>query len=431
MHQVRSAISCRRFLSPGLPSDMPDAPDPPPIALSLSASTRDPGRRPLLAPRLAFASMDQWSMSGLPALAVDLHASLSNLPWAINAYLLPLGALMLFAGGMGDHFGRRRLFLAGLVIFTLASILCAASTSFSSLLAARAVQGLGAALLMPNSLALLGSEFEGEARGRAIGTWAAVGALAGALGPITGGWLIDRVGWRTIFLVNVPLAIAAGFLAWKYVAERRDSRAGPLDSVGAGLSTVGLGLLIWSLTESSGTTTPARFLWIAALAGTAILAGFLWHEGRLRNGALMPLAMFAHRTFAGLNLLTFFLYGSLRGLYCSPAILSDSDRALVRRCRRRCVDADTHRHHSGLALHGQGRVETGRTSAAGGRMRIGRARSGAIDPGRGRRNQLLDGCAAADAPDSARHGSLRRSSRTAGVIESVLRRPRRYCLRHQ
>jgi EmrB/QacA subfamily drug resistance transporter len=249
----------------------------------------------------------------LPALALDLHASASNLPWAIDAYLLPLGALMLFAGGMGDHFGRRRLFLAGLLIFTLASILCAASVSLSTLLAARAVQGLGAALLMPNSLALLGSEFSGEARGRAIGTWAAVGALAGALGPIVGGWLIDRVGWRTIFLLNVPFAIAAGFLAWKYVTERSDARAGPLDSVGAGLSTLGLGLLIWSLTESSG-TTPARFLWMAALAGTAILGGFLWHERRLGKEALMPLAMFAVRTFAGLNLLTFFLYGSMGGL---------------------------------------------------------------------------------------------------------------------
>jgi EmrB/QacA subfamily drug resistance transporter len=250
----------------------------------------------------------------LPALAMDLHASASNLPWAINAYLLPLGALMLFAGGMGDHFGRRRLFLAGLVIFTLASILCAASTTLAALLAARAVQGLGAALLMPNSLAILGSEFNGEARGRAIGTWAAVGALASALGPNAGGWLIDRVGWRTIFLLNVPLAIAAGFLAWKYVSERSDAKAGPLDSVGAGLSTLGLGLLIWSLTESSGTATRPEFLWIAALAGTAILGGFLWHEGRLGDAALMPLAMFAVRTFAGLNLLTFFLYGSMGGL---------------------------------------------------------------------------------------------------------------------
>lgn len=251
----------------------------------------------------------------LPALAIDLHASASSLPWAINAYLLPLGALMLLAGGLGDHYGRRRLFLVGLLIFTLASILCAASPSLSTLLAARGLQGLGAALLMPNSLAILGSDFAGEARGRAIGTWAAVGALASALGPVFGGWLIDRVGWRAIFLLNVPLAIAAGFLAWKYVSERSvGSKAGPIDSVGAALSTVGLGLLIWSLTEASGSTTASAFLWIAALSGTAILGAFLRHERVLRERALMPLAMFAARSFAGLNLLTFFLYGSLGGL---------------------------------------------------------------------------------------------------------------------
>jgi EmrB/QacA subfamily drug resistance transporter len=251
----------------------------------------------------------------LPALAIDLHARPSSLPWTINAYLLPLGALMLLAGGLGDHFGRRRLFLVGLVTFTLASIMCAASPSLAGLLVARGVQGLGAALLMPNSLAILGSEFNGEARGRAIGTWAAVGALAGALGPVIGGWLVDRVGWRSIFLLNVPVAVAAGFLAWKYVTERRDaSDAGPLDSVGAGLSTVALGLLTWALTEASESTSASELLWIVALAGAAILGAFLWHERRLQDRALMPLAMFAVRTFAGLNLLTFFLYGSMGGL---------------------------------------------------------------------------------------------------------------------
>jgi EmrB/QacA subfamily drug resistance transporter len=291
---------------------MADAPNPSTIASS-TAHPRATLAAAILGSSLAFIDGSVVNVA-LPALAIDLHASASNLPWAINAYLLPLGALMLLAGGMGDHFGRRRLFLAGLVIFTLASILCAVSPSLSSLLAARGVQGLGAALLMPNSLAILGSEFSGEARGRAIGTWAAVGALASALGPIIGGWLIDRIGWRAIFLLNVPLAVAAGFLAWKYVAERSDSKAAPLDSVGAGLSTVGLGLAIWSLTEASGSTTPVEFLWLAALAGTAIIGVFLWHERRLRDRALMPLAMFAVRTFAGLNLLTFFLYGSLGGL---------------------------------------------------------------------------------------------------------------------
>lgn len=250
----------------------------------------------------------------LPALAADLHASPSSLPWAINAYLLPLGALILLGGGLGDHFGRRRLFLIGLVTFTLASILCAAAPTLPWLLAGRGLQGLGAALLMPNSLAILGSEFSGEARGRAIGTWAAAGALAGALGPIIGGWLIDTVGWRVIFLLNLPVAAAAGYLAWKYVIDRAETeQAAPLDSLGAGLATMALGLLTWSLTEAAGSDAGLH-PWIAAVAGFALLGAFLWCEHRRKDRALMPLALFAARSFVGLTLLTFFLYGSLGGL---------------------------------------------------------------------------------------------------------------------
>src|SRR5882757_11190472 len=211
----------------------------------------------------------------LPALAIDLHASPSSLPWAINAYLLPLGALILLGGSLGDHFGRRRFFLVGLVTFTLASIICAAAPSLPWLLAGRWLQGLGAALLMPNSLAILGSEFSGEARGRAIGTWAAVGALAGALGPILGGWLVDSVGWRMIFLINVPLAVGAGYLACRYVRERTESRnPAPLDLCGAALATVALGLLTWSLTEASSTGGASSVPWMAAAGGTALLGTF-------------------------------------------------------------------------------------------------------------------------------------------------------------
>jgi EmrB/QacA subfamily drug resistance transporter len=251
----------------------------------------------------------------LPVLGADLHASPSALPWVITAYLLPLGALILLGGGLGDHYGRRRLFLIGLAIFLLASILCAAAPSLAYLLAGRWLQGLGAALLMPNSLAILGSEFSGEARGRAIGTWAAVGALAGALGPVLGGWLIDSVGWRVIFLINVPLAVGAGYLAWRYVRERAESQnPAPLDLCGAALATVALGLLTWSLTEASGTSGASSVPWMAAVAGTALLGTFLWLEERLADRALMPLGLFAARAFVGLTLLTFFLYGSLGGL---------------------------------------------------------------------------------------------------------------------
>src|SRR5712671_80563 len=236
----------------------------------------------------------------LPALGSDLHAIPSVLPWVITAYLLPLGALILLGGGLGDHYGRRRLFLLGLAIFLLASILCAAAPSLAYLLAGRWLQGLGAALLMPNSLAILGSEFSGEARGRAIGTWAAVGALAGALGPVLGGWLVDSVGWRVIFLINVPLAVGAGYLAWKYVRERIESRnPAPLDLCGAALATVALGLLTWSLTEASSTGGASSVPWMAAAGGTALLGTFLWLEERLADRALMPLGLFAARAFVG------------------------------------------------------------------------------------------------------------------------------------
>lgn len=250
----------------------------------------------------------------LPALARDLGAGPDALAWAINAYLLPLGALILLGGGMGDHFGRRRLFLAGLGLFTIASIACAAAPSFAWLLAGRAVQGLGAAMLMPNSLAILGAAFAGEARGRAIGTWAAVGALAGAIGPLVGGWLVDASGWRSIFLLNLPIAAGAALLAWRYVAESREAKpAAALDWGGAALATAGLGLLTWALTLASTPGKAALAGWLGG-AGAVLLAAFIAVEKRRGDRALMPLAMFGTASFIGLTLLTFFVYGALGGL---------------------------------------------------------------------------------------------------------------------
>jgi EmrB/QacA subfamily drug resistance transporter len=251
----------------------------------------------------------------LPAIAGDLHAGPAELSWTINAYLLPLGALMLLGGGAGDHFGRRRLFLGGVAVFTLASILCAAAPTLGWLLTARCLQGLGAALLMPNSLAILGSAYAGEARGRAIGLWAAAGAVAGALGPLIGGWLVDTIGWRTIFLINLPVAAAAAYLTWAYVAESKDRRRSPsLDWAGAVVATAALGLLTWSLTAAATASTQANWRWPAAIAGFALFGVFVWLERKRGQQAIMPLAMFGTRTFIGITLLTFFLYGSLGGL---------------------------------------------------------------------------------------------------------------------
>lgn len=250
----------------------------------------------------------------LPALARDLGAGPAALTWAINAYLLPLGALILLGGGLGDHFGRRRLFLWGLFLFSIASLGCAAAPDFGWLLAGRALQGLGAALLMPNSLAILGSAFTGEARGRAVGTWAAVAAVAGALGPLAGGWLVDAAGWRSIFLLNLPLAGGAALLAWRYVAESREAdHAAALDWGGAVLATAGLGLLTWALTLASADDNGGK-AGAMAVVGALLLGAFVLLEHRRGERALMPLAMFGTASFIGLTLLTFFVYGALGGL---------------------------------------------------------------------------------------------------------------------
>jgi MFS family permease len=168
---------------------------------------------------------------------------------------------------------------------------------------------------MPNSLAILGGAFAGEERGRAIGTWAAAGAMAGVVGPIVGGWLVDVAGWRLVFIINVPLALGAGYLARRYVAEQRErGRKVRLDALGALLATAALGMLTWSLTEAADTSRSLSLIGAVTLAGAALLVIFLVQERRLQDRALMPFALFSSRTFVGLTLLTFFLYGSMGGL---------------------------------------------------------------------------------------------------------------------
>lgn len=250
----------------------------------------------------------------LPTIQRGLSAPDSMLPWIINVYLLPLGALILLGGGAGDRYGRRRLFLAGLALFTVATIVCAAAPSISVLLSGRALQGVGAALLLPNSLAILGAAFEGEARGQAIGTWAAAGAMAGALGPLVGGWLIDGVGWRAIFLLNLPLAAAAGYLAVVYLEDSTQSSKTSLDWLGAVIATIALVAITWALTAAVVTAAHARESWVLGIGGFALLVLFVLVEARRGDRAIMPLALFADRTFSGLTLLTFFLYASLGGL---------------------------------------------------------------------------------------------------------------------
>lgn len=251
----------------------------------------------------------------LPAIGADLSAPASGLQWIVNAYLLPLSALLLLGGGAGDRFGRRRLFLAGIALFAFASLLCALAPSLNWLLAGRALQGIASAMLMPNSLALLGAAFTGEKRGRAIGTWAAAGAIGGAIGPMLGGWLVETAGWRTIFLINLPLCAGALWLGWRYVAESRDDHAKGLDWPGVAMATVGLGALTWGLTvlAGEGAGDPGAG-WIATGIGCAALLAFVWIEKARADRAIMPLAMFGTASFTGLTILTFFLYAALSGV---------------------------------------------------------------------------------------------------------------------
>jgi EmrB/QacA subfamily drug resistance transporter len=258
----------------------------------------------------------------LPAIGADLQAQASGLQWIVNAYLLPLSALLLLGGAAGDKFGRRRLFLIGIALFALASGLCALAPSLELLLAGRALQGVASAMLMPNSLALLGAAFAGEARGRAIGSWAAAGAIAGALGPLLGGWLVGSAGWRVIFLINLPLAAGALWLGWRHVAESREEIRAPLDWLGVGAATFALGAITWGLTILSSGEGQARVAWTSAGLGAAALLAFLAIERRRGERAIMPVALFGTASFTGLTLLTFFLYAALGGLFVAlPFVL--------------------------------------------------------------------------------------------------------------
>jgi EmrB/QacA subfamily drug resistance transporter len=267
----------------------------------------------ILASSLAFVDGSVVNI-GLPAIGHALHAGGASLAWIVNGYLLPLAALLLTGGAAGDRFGRRRLLLAGVWLFALASLVCAAAPSLGWLVAGRVLQGVGAALLMPNSLAILGSSFTGEARGRAIGIWAAVGAAAGALGPLAGGWLIDLAGWRTIFLINLPIAALTLYLGRTCLQDDADPARPALDLGGAVLASAGLGSLTWGLTVATGSGGLAPAPLLALAAGIVCLGLFLALERRRGEHAMLPLSLFGSRSFVALNMLTFLLYGAMGAL---------------------------------------------------------------------------------------------------------------------
>jgi len=263
----------------------------------------------VLASSLSFVEGSVLSVA-LPAIRASYGAGAQEVQWVVNAYLLPLSALLLLGGALGDHFGRRLLLVVGTSIFAVTSLICALAPSLPILLAARAAQGIGAALLLPNSLALLNAAFQGEKRGRAVGIWAASGAAMAAVAPLLGGWLVTNVGWPAIFYISLPLALGAILLALRFVAESKEPGGGRTDYVGAVLATAGLGGLTYALTLWSATRHFTTEALLTLAAGVIMLAAFLWVEWRRGNKAMMPLALFEGRCFSGLNLLTFLLYGA-------------------------------------------------------------------------------------------------------------------------
>ncbi len=249
----------------------------------------------------------------LPALQTHLGATVAEVQWVVEAYTLFLSSLLLVGGALGDRFGRRRVFLLGVSGFALASVACGLATNPGLLIAARAVQGIAAAFLVPGSLALLSATFEESRRGRAIGTWSGFSAITAAFGPLLGGWLIDHASWRWVFFLNLPLALAVLVIALRFVPESSDPQAArKLDIAGALLATLGLCGLTFGLIESArlGWSDP---LVLATLTGGVLaLAAFLRVEAR-SPAPMMPLSLFRSRAFAGANLLTLWLYGALGG----------------------------------------------------------------------------------------------------------------------
>lgn len=250
----------------------------------------------------------------LPSIQADLKTSFTASQWVVNGYALLLGGLILIGGSAGDRFGRRRTFTTGLLVFALGSLACALAPNVELLIAARCVKGIGAAMLVPQSLAIIAAAFPKDVRGRAIGVWAGASAITTALGPPLGGILIDAFDWRAIFWINLPLSVLAAWLTLAYVPESRDEEAtGPLDWLGGGLAILASGLLTVGLTliaeNRQAPTLPVAMIVI----GIVCLLLFLRNEARVGE-PLMPLSLFRSRVFSSANVMTLFLYGALSGI---------------------------------------------------------------------------------------------------------------------
>jgi EmrB/QacA subfamily drug resistance transporter len=247
----------------------------------------------------------------LPRIETDLHTTLAAMQWVINAYTLCMSALLLLGGAAADQFGRRLIFVVGVTLFAAASLGCGLASDAGTLIATRALQGAGAALLVPCSLALIGAAFDEQERGAAIGIWSGASAISAGAAPLLGGWLLDHWSWRVIFLINPLLAIPTLWIALRKVPESRDPTAqAGIDWRGASLAFTGLGSLVYGLIASSYLGWRQSAVIASMLLGGALLVAFVFAEGRSRS-PMMPLELFRSRRFSGVNLLTLLLYGAL------------------------------------------------------------------------------------------------------------------------
>jgi EmrB/QacA subfamily drug resistance transporter len=255
----------------------------------------------------------------LPTIGEDLDAGISSLQWVVNGYTLTLSGFLLLGGSLGDHYGRRKVFVVGVIWFAVASLLCGLAPTDEVLIAARALQGIGGALLTPGSLAIIEAGFRREDRGPAIGAWSGLGGVTAALGPFLGGWLVQAASWRLVFLINLPLAALVVWVSVRHVPESRDPGAtGRLDWVGAALAAVGLAGIVYALTDGpvQGWTAPP--ILATGLAGVGCLVAFLLWERRT-PAPMLPLDIFASRQFSAANVVTFVIYGALGGsLFLMP-----------------------------------------------------------------------------------------------------------------
>ncbi len=246
----------------------------------------------------------------LPALQASLHATIVDVQWVVESYGLFLGALILVGGSFGDLFGRRRMFVLGVAIFAIASAICGVASDIQQLIIARSIQGMGAAFLVPGSLAIISASFDEKTRGQAIGTWSGFTAITTAIGPVVGGWLVEHASWRWVFFINLPLAALVIALSLWHIPESRSITARRIDWWGALVGTVGLGGLVFGFVESTNLGWSNPLVFGSLTIGVAGLVGFVYVESTVTS-PMVPLILFRSGSFSGANLLTLFLYAAI------------------------------------------------------------------------------------------------------------------------